>query len=69
MEKVILYGKMEEDIRDNMSMIKNRAMESLYGLMGGVTKDNGKMESKMGGEFLKTRMGYRRSEYGVMVEK
>jgi len=69
MVKVILYGKMVEDIRVNMLIIKNKDMDNLYGRMEEVIKDNGRMVNKMGGEYLKIEMGYRKQGYGVMVER
>jgi hypothetical protein len=50
-------------------MIRRRDMGSLYGLMGEATRGNGRMESKMEGEFLKTRKESRKLEFGVMAKR
>ena len=45
-----LYGLMEENIMENILMIKNRDMESLFGRMVGGMKGNGWKGNRMGKE-------------------
>ncbi len=45
-EKVPIFGKMEENMKENINMIKNMGMVFIYGLMEECIKVNGHMESK-----------------------
>lgn len=47
MEKVNIHGKMEDDMKVNIDMIKNKDLEFIDGLMVGLIKVIGKMGSNM----------------------
>jgi hypothetical protein len=52
MDKESLSGKMEGSIKDNIIMIKKKAMENLDGQMAAGLKVSGSMENKKGMEFI-----------------
>lgn len=61
MEKEFIHGVMEENMKENIFLIKSRFnniklifrdSEYLFGQMGGDMKDNGMMENKMDRESM-----------------
>ncbi len=47
MEKVYLLGQMDVNMKDNMLMIRNKALVFFYSKMEDVMKDNGEMANSM----------------------
>lgn len=69
MVKAILCGKMGEDLKENISMVKNRDLGSFIGLMEEFIEVNGKVASKMVEEFLYPSKEHKKQEFGVMVKR
>jgi len=69
MAKATLSGRMAEDIRVSMSIIKNKAMVNLHGLMAGVIRGSGRMGNKMVVGCLREKMVFRGLGSGVMARR
>ena len=70
MEKVYLFGLMEENMKENIKMIKKKDLEYLNGQMVESLEDYGKMVNKMEKEkyiFQLSKNGEKES--GKMVEE
>lgn len=56
MDMEFTFGKMEENIKGSMQVIRSTGMESINGLMAGFIRDIGIEESNMDSAFIKQRM-------------
>ena len=65
MDLVSLSGLMVGDIRVTGLMIRNKARALLYGLMGSLIRDNGRMGSSMGKEAILMHKVRQREVSGV----
>lgn len=62
------HGQMENDMKVNSLMIKEKERVHLHGLMDEFILGNGKMESNMEEALISVKMGKRKLENGSMVE-
>lgn len=60
MAEEFLCGQMVVSIKGRMLTTKNKGMVNLVGLMADLTKDNGKMGSRMVEEHTETNKEYKR---------
>ena len=66
MEKAYTHGRMEEDMKETMRMIKNMDLDHTIGLMENHTKANGKMGNSMGKLDLQIQREKVNTDYGIM---
>ena len=69
MVKATLHGKTGDDLKDSISMVKNRDSGSFIGLMGEFIEDSGKVANKMGEEYLYRSKEYKKQVFGVMGKR
>lgn len=69
MEKVILFGLMEENIMDTIVMISNMEKENSNGLMVLCIEENFEMENNMGRVFLLIKMEFKMKVFGVKEKR
>ena len=69
MEKDNILGKMEEDIKDNINLIKNMDLEHIHGKMVENILDNGKIVKDTVEGKLYLLMELKDKVYGKMMSK
>jgi len=69
MEKVHSSGQMEESMKENTSIKKNRVTVNSHGQMADAIRANGGMESKTEREFIVTKKVLKDQESGLMERK
>lgn len=66
---VFLHGRMVENIKDNILMIRSMVLENSFGQMEECTKDFGRMDNNMVKEYTEVVMVLKEKENGKMEKR